>query len=296
MNPLPGGPAAERIWALVSGYPAAKRNAKRLFMLQAYVDESIKGDLLVMAGYIASVPQWAAFSDEWHGLLNMGGSYPRLQEFHMHEMSQSSARKEMVQMFYRIIESHVERGVAVIVNQTELFREYDEFPWEPYLKPDPAYVRNPYVHAFRAINRAFTRFREELEIAEPVEFVFDEHSSEDECRRAWKHLLTLPGFRETCGDTPIFRKSVTTIPLQSADLLAWHLRNWVQQNGPDHPWVAPFPWELKREMRVFQMYVSGADLRSEWKRARDKECLRRQGLPNPEYYFPEKWGELRRDP
>lgn len=98
-------------------------------MLQAYIDESVRGDLLVMAGYIATARSWATFSEKWAALLDMRSDYfPRLDEFHMAEMNQSEARREMVPMFYRLIEDHVERGLAVIINITELHREYDKFP------------------------------------------------------------------------------------------------------------------------------------------------------------------------
>ena len=47
-------------------------------MLQAYVDGSGTGakDTLVLAGYIATVEQWAAFSMDWEQLLRMG-PYPK---------------------------------------------------------------------------------------------------------------------------------------------------------------------------------------------------------------------------
>ena len=60
------GSAALEVLALVSGLPPKARMTRKMMMLQAYIDESCSdGKLFVMAGYIASAPQWIAFSEEW---------------------------------------------------------------------------------------------------------------------------------------------------------------------------------------------------------------------------------------
>ena len=84
--PLRHSPA-DRIFALVSGLPP-RRIQERLFVtIQAYIDDSQEeGQVLVLAGYIASVPQWLAFSKDWQELLDMR---PRWDAFHMVEIAKS---------------------------------------------------------------------------------------------------------------------------------------------------------------------------------------------------------------
>ena len=67
-------PAVERIWALVCGFPGERATKRQLLMLKAYIDGSGTGakDVFVMAGYIATVEQWTAFSTEWDRFLRMG--------------------------------------------------------------------------------------------------------------------------------------------------------------------------------------------------------------------------------
>ena len=65
-------------------------------MLCAYLDESVDaGNVFVMAGYIASAAQWAAFSEEWASLLKLGPPhFRRISEFKMREMNDSPLARE----------------------------------------------------------------------------------------------------------------------------------------------------------------------------------------------------------
>lgn len=66
--------AAERICALMSGFPGDTRGRLReLLMLQAYVDGSGTGDqnLYVIAGFIATSETWVEFSKEWQKRLDL---------------------------------------------------------------------------------------------------------------------------------------------------------------------------------------------------------------------------------
>lgn len=148
-------------------------------------------------------------------------------------------------------------------------------------------MRNPYVHGFRSLQRAFEIVKSSLGVDGQVDFIFDENTSKADCMIAWEHMQTHKDFRETCGARPIFRDSKKTMPLQAADLLAYWHRQWFESNGPAAGSVSPYPWPIVRNLRVFQSYVSGEDLRKDWQRNLAIMSLRRQGLPNPEYYFPE---------
>ena len=57
------GPSATEVLALVSGMPAKQRLSRELLVLQAYIDESYHEAVFVMAGYVATIEQWMAFSE-----------------------------------------------------------------------------------------------------------------------------------------------------------------------------------------------------------------------------------------
>jgi hypothetical protein len=85
-------------------------------MLQAFVDDSGTGGqppVFVLAGFIATVNEWTAFSDEWQESLEMR---PRIKYFKMSEAMtfggefsgwSEQSRNDRVARLYRIIENHV---------------------------------------------------------------------------------------------------------------------------------------------------------------------------------------------
>ena len=70
-------------------------------VFQAFVDESGKDDIFSMAGYVATVERWVAFSVEWEkmlkpfGTVNAKGQY----QFHMTEIMANNERKARIQPF-----------------------------------------------------------------------------------------------------------------------------------------------------------------------------------------------------
>src|SRR5437868_7829681 len=79
------GTAADRVWAMVSGLPSGKRERRKLMVLQTYADDSGNeptSPIFVLAGFIASYEEWAAFSDEWKAAL---AEPPGLDYFKMKE-------------------------------------------------------------------------------------------------------------------------------------------------------------------------------------------------------------------
>jgi hypothetical protein len=77
--------AAERVWALVSGFPRGKREERQLMVLQASIDDSgnePSSPIYYLAGFVTTHQQWANFSDEWQAALNES---PKLAYFKMSE-------------------------------------------------------------------------------------------------------------------------------------------------------------------------------------------------------------------
>jgi hypothetical protein len=65
--------AAERVLALISGYPKAIRQRRRFMVLQAVIDDSGKGvdPVFVLAGFVLSAFKWSVFADQWKSILDV---------------------------------------------------------------------------------------------------------------------------------------------------------------------------------------------------------------------------------
>ena len=71
--------------AFVCGLPSKSRDKRFLMMWQAYIDDSghrQHASVMVLAGFVAAVPQWKVFSDEWQQMLDMK---PGIKYFKMNE-------------------------------------------------------------------------------------------------------------------------------------------------------------------------------------------------------------------
>lgn len=238
---------AVRVVALVAGFPPEIRKARRVFMLQAYIDESATPAYFVMAGYIAPVDRWCKFSEEWAKLLSMRSPhYRRIDEFHATEMHDSPLSLEHSEWFYRVIEGNVESAVSVAIDLDAWNRVDALAPWPDDLPAASKYL-TPHLYAFRKLTRGFETCKDRLGIKEKVDFVFDSTSNKRLCLAAWEILQREDQwFRENCGEAPIFRDSEATLPLQAADMLAHYARAHLERGGdfdagPDFPWARKVP-------------------------------------------------------
>src|SRR5947209_278262 len=86
MTPTALSTAQERLWGLVCGLPEPGRSHRPLLMLKAYMDDSHVGDrssaVYVVAGWVAPIKTWLAFSEDWDEVLRMS---PRVQYFKWQE-------------------------------------------------------------------------------------------------------------------------------------------------------------------------------------------------------------------
>jgi len=280
MSVLPdfGGAASQHIWGLVCGLPPRRLVARKLLMMRAFFDESADDEYFVLAGYISSVPKWAAFSDEWDKLLNHGMThYPRLDEFHMTEMFSSDARMEMVPWFYRLIEKHVECALSYAVNVRELNEEFDRFNWPSWLLGHEV-LRNPYLLGFKFIFQLLHFGRDDLGITEKVDFYFDRRlQDETRCREGWSIMSADPTYRDMCGNGPEFHDSKIDLPLQAADFFAYWVREWKKNGMEPSSGNLPFPWwEAKEDVPTAMCYLGRETIRDNWERWVQRADLQRR--------------------
>lgn len=257
--------ASERIWSLVSGLPSHKRRRRILFMLQAYIDDSARGDedLFVLAGFVSTTEKWAAFSDEWQRLLDHRSRYYRkLEYFKMSEMT-SAADRERCEWFYRIIEDHVLGALSVTIPTKELRRQvnrrFDDPKWRERLG-------NPWHHAVGSLVNAYATRRRMWNLdlpREPVDFVFDETGDKRGLIDGWDRLKELnPENAHLMGATPVFRDDKEYLPLQAADMLAWWVRHWQKDGIKLHVQQCEFPWPRKKSLEWFHVIMRRDDIRA----------------------------------
>lgn len=232
-------------------------------MFQAFIDESVKGDLFVMAGYLATTEKWAAFSDKWAELLKppKPTKFPPLRCFKMRQMNKPKHRERCGE-FNRVIENHVIAGVSYTISVGQLRKLVAEtFPGMR------TKLEDPYHHALTGIVRAIGDERHQFGIDGPVDFIFDEARQKGKVLAAWSGFqkslrISHPEAAKFVSSTPIFRDDETTMPLQAADLIAWWIREW-QKNGIAYTSQEfAFPWPTNRRVDILCVAPTEDDVRS----------------------------------
>ena len=216
-------------------------------MFRAYIDESCKDGLFAMAGYLASADSWSAFSSEWEQFLGLGPPYfRRIVEVKMSEMT-SPLGLEQCELFYRLIEKYAVAQVSCCIRIADLKAAYQKISWPPWLD-NLEILTNEHFNAFETIVKGLATNSHFIGVSEAVDIVFDEHTNQAKCLRAWKILKSRghPDILPFLGSTPTFKDSKLIMPLQAADILAYWARKAAQ--APDtssSKFVIDFPWRKK---------------------------------------------------
>lgn len=222
--------AERQIWQMVCGIPEQKAREKRLCALQVYFDDSGKVDsskYQVLAGYLASAEAWASLINEWQALLD---EY-KLDYFRMSEAWRmarkyrhltSIQRDQLIVRLIACIVDHAERVFAISVpfEANAHWMGSDQFPEEQSLRA--------YTQAFWFAMLSVYDYGYRQQFDQKIEVIFDEQGGES----AAKILANVDYFRRQAAihfpqyevPFPVFREDKTTIPLQSADLVAWLVR------------------------------------------------------------------------
>jgi hypothetical protein len=220
--------AAEYVWALVSGLPAGKREQQQLMVLQVYADESGKGHgpVFVIAGWLTDSAAWAAFSTEWQqvlidpptvGYFRMGEAWHRQKgEFRGWSVER---RDEKISRLAVLIKKYARLGAHLVISHDE----YNKKIKGRFAKQhDDPYVLGVYRFIISAI-----RFFAEQGINESIDFIFDEQLTKtDEMHGFWSEFIqhVPPEYRSLIGSRPVHQNDKKLMPLQAADMLAWHIR------------------------------------------------------------------------
>lgn len=221
--------AADHIDALVCGLPAHERVRRKLLMLTAYIDDSgtdAKGPFCVLAGYISDVERWKAFSDAWDDELH---APPKIAHFKMSEANNrrgpfwnwdEEARDRKVARLARIANNHAIGAIASIVSHKVYRGQAKGFL--------PKTIDNPYWLCFQKVVLETIRIYGNEGGGGKINFVFDAQGEGYERRalqilEGWRDLFTSTAYEPFIGSIT-FASDLDVLPLQAADLLAWHVR------------------------------------------------------------------------
>ncbi len=196
-------------------------------MLTAFLDESGSaedGKDLVLAGYCQRASVWTAFSDEWQAVLDAA---PIIPHFHMHEAESKKG------VFLGWDQDAIRRKVsdlADVIVKHELWSvecRISVAAFNRILKPvAPFDLQNPYFYLFSGVIEALAQLHIQDGVESPVDVVMDQHEASPYVIGLYPVLkmYMAPERAAMLGDSPIFRDDQKVLPLQAADLLAWHIR------------------------------------------------------------------------
>ena len=224
-------------------------------MLEAYVDESVKDNIFVIAGYVAPVENWAAFSEEWKALLD---APQPLASFKMSRMARSARRLKRAEGFYRVIERHVSFAFACTVYADEMDESQRRTNWPPWASSKPL---TPYAFGFKAVIDKLAQTQHLFGINDPVNFIFDERTEKQPLLDSYEIMksTSAPEFSKFMGELPEFRDDSKVLPLQACDLWAWWVRNWEEQGERDWGNNQMFPWEIDTPIPGFSVQFGKED-------------------------------------
>lgn len=209
--------------------------------LQAFVDDSSSdvGDRqFFLAGYVNAPDRWAAFSKDWGREL---ARHPRIDYF---KMVEANSLRGQFQGWSRADRDAKVLSLAGIINAHRpwfVFCSVSRDEYARILAPiAPAGLKNPYFACFWGVIRSTVRYHQMLENefggrdVPPVDFIFDNQQGLGNDAVLWYRWLKEgqdPSIRKFLGSKPIFCDDKAVLPLQAADMLAWHVRRDHETGG-----------------------------------------------------------------
>lgn len=248
------------VWAEVAGMDPERADRKLLMLWRGFFDESEKDGWFVLAGYLAKVPDWAAFAADWAPLARHYGRVDDRGRWHIHmsELANRADAAEYLPLLKDTIFQHVLAGVALAFKPSALRRALDrvvgiEKGEAVTLSGDV--VENHYLFAFQVF---MDHLRKDImEAAEPLDqidlstdtadFFFDERHEKKVIYEAWEEFLgrRQPDPKLLLGSSPRFLDDKEFLPLQAADFFAYWFRRAIvaaEQRGDGQIRdVFPFP-------------------------------------------------------
>ena len=207
-------------------------------IIQPVIDDSGNGEspVFVLAGFVLSVYMWIVFADQWRSILD---ATRKIEYFKMKEAEHLCGQFKGFSVRQR--DDKVKALTSLIMDHKPLALRH--------VTPQEAYERNfkgrfakktdyPYFLSYYGVIGTLLRYQIEngWHLDDTSDFVFDEQGSEsDFVQSGWSTAVDLldEEWKPLIGARPDHRDDKLFLPLQAADLFAWHIRRsyWEQYRG-----------------------------------------------------------------
>jgi hypothetical protein len=282
------------IWTTINllpgycGLPEARRDERLVIVLSGnfhwFFDDSGSEPttpVFVLAGFLASAQDWADFNNHWQSALDLP---PRLEYFKMVEAATlrpktqfsrdrgwtEEKRDERVRKLTHVIREHVKLRISASIRHDHFAKYYRSLPAiGRRLATD-----NPYPYLFSRLMAEQLVFSHRKNLLHKHDIVMDEQTGmEAEIREQWPDFKRFtkehgrPQYGDLIGSQPYFFDDKQFLPLQAADLYAWHVRDSIQHGRP----------QLGRVLRMLKEIPSLHLAIGEKELAKGRERLMAQG-------------------
>jgi hypothetical protein len=162
---------------------------------------------------------WSDFSADWQEALNEARP---LKSLHMtssfHGWTPAQREAKLLRLA-AVINKYEPLSLTCSINKSD---------YKALVVPNAPYdLRDPYGICFQTFVITAARLASHFNIKGQIDFVFDCQGNSGTNAALWYPLikqLQEPWIKEMMGATPIFRSDEDVLPLQAADMLAWHRR------------------------------------------------------------------------
>jgi uncharacterized protein DUF3800 len=230
-----------QIRSLVSVLPKAERERRIFVAVQVVIDDSNRGQedapAFILAGFMATVPNWTAFSDVWRDELDREPSIALLKASEAINLRKNFAgwtekeRDARLLAFVEIIRQHAFASIRTTLVKRDFNRIFKGFSGA---------LKKLYPQATIALITRTMHFAEARRMRQPFEFIFDEgimspNQLSDMHKDALKHMPQraryIKKFRHDTDDN--------FYPLQAADLFAGYFREQLVTEAEGRTYESP---------------------------------------------------------
>jgi hypothetical protein len=206
-------------------------------MLQAYIDDSGndgRSPVFILAGYVSFAEKWKAFNEDWGKLLTPENGYPinalKMTDVFRNRKRNSryfgwedNERDERLKAFTTTIKHHALHGIVSVVpieSYSRLLKgRFTTLPLD-----------RPYFLSFFGIMAQLFNLNRHLKLDEKIQFIFDTQDSENISilKAEYERFISVapPVIQPMSAGYPTFERDEDALPLQAADMLAWHVRRY----------------------------------------------------------------------
>jgi Protein of unknown function (DUF3800) len=207
--------------------------------LQGYVDDSgsdPKDGHFVLAGYVLPADHWARFADAWDAQLKRD---PSVYCFKMSDAEYGDGYFKGMREEFRKLKVNELSDVIPPFEPMGLACSVDWDMWKRIVEPHvPAELKNPYMALFYGVIQLVHLAQVHLGGKYLVEFDFDEQAEIGMGAAGWYPALkaAVPEpYKSMMGATPRFLNDEMVLPLQAADMLAWHVHRGLVRPDEQRP-------------------------------------------------------------